>query len=47
MHRSIFSILDKETPTNLPYFGDEVIEKDSKFIASLLEEVLLEPDSLR
>jgi len=30
---------DKDLPTNIPYFGDEVIEKDAKLIASLIEEV--------
>eukprot|EP00088_Acartia_fossae_P069037 TRINITY_DN8905_c0_g1_i2.p1 TRINITY_DN8905_c0_g1~~TRINITY_DN8905_c0_g1_i2.p1 ORF type:complete len:674 (-),score=159.49 TRINITY_DN8905_c0_g1_i2:418-2415(-) len=30
---------DKALPTNIPYFGDEVIEKDKNFIGSLEEEV--------
>ena len=36
-----FFALDKETPTNIPYFGDEVIEKDTHFIESMVEEVYL------
>ena len=38
---TFFFALDKETPTNIPYFGDEVIEKDTHFIESMVEEVYL------
>ena len=38
---TLFFALDKETPTNIPYFGDEVIEKDTHFIESMVEEVYL------
>ena len=44
---SKISCLDKETPTNIPYFGDEVIEKDSNFIASLVEEVMVTTETIR
>ena len=41
LYHNLFFALDKETPTNIPYFGDEVIEKDTHFIESMVEEVYL------